>query len=254
MNNPNLKLVRTYFLFLFVAFLIAPMNAGAATGYISDRLIIHLKDSIHEPNKSVAKLQTGDKVEIIGTQDRYHLVKTDDNKEGWILKQYILFSEPKEILIKTLKAERKELQAQLSKQKKKHTAEMKEIKKTFEASSDQSILIEKVNQLKILESQIAELENKNSELQLLVQSFEGERANLQQSENTIKELNDSQKKLQKRIGVLQNQLIRAKAGSTNSSLNIDPRIPWLATGAIILLVGILIGKSFRKRQKTKLTF
>lgn len=254
MNTPIRKMVKTSILLLFIVFLAMPVNADAATGYISDRLIIHLKDNIHEPNKSVARLQTGDKVEIIGTQDRYHLVKTDDNKEGWILKQYILFSEPKEILIKTLKAEKKQLQTQLSRQKEKHTAELSEIKKTLEASSDQSILVEKVKQLKTLETQRAELENKNKELKLLVQSFESERTRFQQSKNKILELNDDRKKLQEKISGLQNQLKRKQAGNTNSNLNIDPRIPWLVTGAIILLIGILIGKSFRKKQKSKLTF
>ncbi len=254
MNNPSQKTVKASFLLLFILFLTAPMIANAATGYISDKLIIHLKDSIYEPSNPVAKVQTGDKVEIIGTQDRYHLVKTEDNKEGWLLKQYILFTEPKEILIKTLEADKKQLQAQLAEQKEAHTAELNEIKKTLEASSDQSLLVEKVNQLKTIESQRFELENKNNELQLLVKSFEGERARFQQSEDKIITLTDSRKKLQEKNNALKNQLKRLQTGNSNSNLNIDPRIPWLVAGAIILLIGILIGKSFRKRQKSKLTF
>ena len=91
----------------------------AASGYISDRLIIYLKDRTEEPNKNVARVQTGDKIEIIGTKEDYHLVKTEEGQEGWILKQYILFSKPKEILIKTLQLEKENLQKKLIEEQKK---------------------------------------------------------------------------------------------------------------------------------------
>ena len=225
----------------------------AASGYISDRLIIYLKDSTEEPSNSVARVQTGDKVEIIGTKEDFHLVKTEDGKEGWILKQYILFSQPKEIKIKTLQSEKENLQKLLAEEKKKNAKKFEELRRTFAASSDQSLLVEKVEELDQAIAQRDALLQKNKELQVTIQAMKEERKQLKQDKNKIIELNNSRKELQKKVAQLRAQLDAKKQGAVNR-LGLDPRISWFMAGAFVLLVGMLIGKTGKKKQKSKYHF
>lgn len=243
--------------FFLVLFFLAywAVSAFAASGYISDKLIVYLKDNTGQSSKSVARVQTGDQVEIIGTKDNFHYVRTTNGAEGWILKQYILFSKPKEIQIGTLQTENNELKRQLAEERQNDAKKLDELRQTFEASNDQSLFLEKMAELDKITLQRNELSQSNKELEVLLQIAESERDELRQEKGNVVELRTSRDKLAKQVTQLRSFLDTAIHRDTNSSgLNIDSRILWLLAGALILLVGILIGKMGKTKKKPKLSF
>ncbi len=255
MANQIKKNVSSSLLICIVSLFFIAGHSFGATGYISDRLIVSIKDSLTEPSKTLTRIQTGEEVEILGTQDRHHLVRTEDGTEGWILKQYILFTEPKEILISTLETEKKQLEKVIEKQKEQHTKELDEIRQTLEASSDQSILVEKVRQLEELQSQLNNEQKKNDDLSQLITTLQDKQTDFQTAQRALSELKNKHEQLQKETTRLKNRLKISPNKNGDLFSDIDPRITWLAAGAIILILGIFIGKSGRRRrQKSKLTF
>ncbi len=226
----------------------------AAPGYVSDRLIIYLKDRLEEPNKNIARVKTGDRIEILETQGNYHLVKTEGDDKGWILKQYILFTEPKGVLIQTLQSENEKLHNQLVEVKKQQDKKFIELRRSLQASNDQTILIEKVEEVEKLTAERDELFKKNKMLQLSLKSRIMDNTQLEKNAIIIKQLKKDRKKLDKELTHLRGGLNAAKEGSLGEKMALDPRIQWLLAGAFILLVGIVIGKIGKKRNKSKFSF
>lgn len=244
------------FIFLLILFfLVVPAKStSAASGYISDQLIISLRDRTEEPNTIVTRVQTGDRVEIIETKGIFHLVKTEDGQEGWIKKQYLLSSKHTGTLVQKIQSENEALQKQLAQEKKESARNLEDLRKSFKVSNDQGLSNEQVKEVKLLTAQRNELLEKNEALQSSIQSMEEERTQFKENENTIIELNNSRNELREKITQLRDRLDVENQGNTNSLQVIDPRILLLLTGAFILLVGILIGKYGKKRQKSNLSF
>ncbi len=82
--------------------------------YISDVLVINIKDRLEKPFEVVASVQSDDPVTIIEENGNYLKVVTADNKQGWIAKQYLKSELPKAHLIKQLKQDVVELKKQLA--------------------------------------------------------------------------------------------------------------------------------------------
>ena len=233
-----------FFILLFLFFFCLAKPVLAKSGYISDRLIVYIKDSIEAPNKNIGRVQTGDKVDIIETKDNYHLIKTDDNQEGWILKQYILFSEPKEMVIKTIQAENSALREQLAEQEETNAKKLEDVRHSFKKAGDQDVLVKKAEELKELSSKGDRLLARNKALEISIQAKERENSTLE----------NKRKKLAEKINQLDANLAKIRKAGLTSILGLDPRITWLLTGAFILLVGMLIGKSGKRKQPSKLSF
>lgn len=207
------------------------------------------------PSKSVARVQTGDQVEILETKDRHHFVKTVDGDQGWILKQYVLFSKPKEAQLKTLRAENEELQKLLADEKKKSQKELEELGQTLATGNDQSILVEKVKELDLLTKKRDALLEENKILKRKIEEKKPQNVSIKESEGKITALKKSQLELKQKVAHLQTALDEArKTGTGKGNIKIDPRIQWLLVGAFILLIGIFVGKFVQGSKKSKLTF
>lgn len=79
------------------------------TKYVSDFLIVNIKDSFEAPYNVVGTVQSDQKLEVLEKSGRYIKVRTEDNKEGWISSQYLKSSIPKKITIANQKLEIEQL-------------------------------------------------------------------------------------------------------------------------------------------------
>jgi len=77
----------------------------AKTQYVSDELIITLREGKGNEYKIIRMLPVGTPLLIIEESDQYLRVRTQDGREGWVLKQYITSEIPKAQIIAGLKQE-----------------------------------------------------------------------------------------------------------------------------------------------------
>jgi len=250
-NKPNSWHVFILFLLLII---VSNTSVFAASGYISNHLVVSLKNSIEEPNEVVTRVQTGDKVEIIGTKGKFMLVETEQGDQGWMNKQYLLFTKPKEVSIKLLREKNEKLREQLALEKKNNAKKLEDLRRTYDTNSKQTLLVEKVAELEQIMGQRDELLQKTQQLQLSIQALETEQTRLKENEKKHIELKNDRKALKEKVTQLRLQLDNKSQELTNKGLNIDPRIPWFLAGGFILFFGFLIGKSSKKRKKTTLSF
>lgn len=89
-------------LFAMILMLCLPGAAMAKTGYVSDELIITLRAGKGADFKIIDYLNTGTRLEVLQEDENYMRVRTQDGKEGWVLKRYVTFEPPKAEVIADL--------------------------------------------------------------------------------------------------------------------------------------------------------
>jgi len=112
-NISNIFSSPFFSLIVLSLFLLVHSQAWAESKYVSDFLLIRIKDNIEQPYNVVTTVQTDDKVEVIDKQEKYFKIRTEDGQEGWILQHYLKSSLPKAMIIDRLTKENEELQAAL---------------------------------------------------------------------------------------------------------------------------------------------
>lgn len=88
--------------------------ASAQSMYVSDYLIVNLKDNIDKPYTVVATVESNDLLEVLEEAGNYIKVETTDGEVGWIAKQYLKSELPKKIIIEQLQDEITTLKNKLS--------------------------------------------------------------------------------------------------------------------------------------------
>lgn len=89
-------------------------QAKAETQYVSDFLIVNIKDNLEKPYNVIGTVQSDQPVEVLEEAGRYVKVETEDGKIGWIAKQYLKDTVPKSIEIEKLQQTIKTLEEKLS--------------------------------------------------------------------------------------------------------------------------------------------
>jgi SH3 domain protein len=100
-RKPSLML-----LFLLVVLLSAPAGtAHADRSYVSDRLILSLREAPNSNSRILGSIRTDDPVEVLEESGRYVRVKTEAGEQGWVAGRYITAETPKPVIIAQLKDE-----------------------------------------------------------------------------------------------------------------------------------------------------
>ncbi len=90
---------------LLIPLWVAVGLAHADRRYVSDRLIVTLREAPRKDGVALRKLGTGTPVEVLEESGRYLRVRTEEGEEGWVGKQYISSEVPKPIIIAGLRKE-----------------------------------------------------------------------------------------------------------------------------------------------------
>ena len=207
--------------------LAAATSAYAETRYISDVLVITVRDQKGDNYNVLETLTTATPVEILDEDKTYVKVKTPKGTVGYILKQYITKELPKALQIKQLNGQVSDLQAQLDQLREKSQESLN----TASQSQAQSDSLTK--QLEQTRQELATVDNKYQQL-------------LKNSENVINLTTENEQLIE------QNKLINSELmvlREENQNFHRSNMIQWFIAGAAVFFGGWLIGKISRKKQR-----
>ena len=229
-------------IFFIVTFTVsASINSVLAeTRYVSDRLIISVRDGQDQNAAVLGYLETGAPVDILEEKENFLKIRTEDGIEGWVRAQYIVSEKPKPLIIENLKNEITAL-----------NKEIENIKNEQDSTSNTSSESKKIYQEKIEElkeevsinqkfaakakSDFIELNKKYTNL-------------LKNSENTEKLIGEVErlKKLNAELNTEVKRLRKDRENPLKSNT-----IQSFIAGAGVLLFGFLLGGSARKKKRAR---
>lgn len=92
-------------MFIFVSLLFNVTAAWAETRYISDQLVVSLREQPQDGSETIVYLKTDTPVEVLEVGEQYIQVKTKNGEVGYIQKSYLTEKIPKATVISRLTRE-----------------------------------------------------------------------------------------------------------------------------------------------------
>ena len=202
-------------------------SAAAETRYISDQLVVTVRDSKSNNYTTLGTLLTASPVEILDEDKTFVKVRTEKGIEGYILKQYVTKALPKEIQIDRLKKQLAALETKLEQQQSDFQTA------SADANSSQATINQLTEELELTKRQLDTVSEEFAKLQTLsenVVSLSAERDQLlEENSQTISELK-----------VLRDE---------NANFHRSNMVQWFLAGGGVFFFGWLAGKLSRKKQK-----
>jgi SH3 domain protein len=234
---------KTILVMLFiVAFIVSasPTSVFADTRYVSDRLIISVRDGQNQDAAVLGYIETGAPVDVLEEKDDFLKIRTENGIEGWVRAQYIVSAKPKVLIIEDLKNDIKALKE-----------EYENIKNGQDASSNTLLKTKKMYQDKIQEleeevdiNQKFAAKTKSDFIQL-----NKKYTNLLNHSKNAKELISQVDELKKLNAELNTQVKSLRKNRKNPLKS--NRIQSFIAGAGILVFGFILGGSARKKKRTR---
>lgn len=222
---------------------LAAAQAEADSQYITDVLIINIRDKPEKPNVVVGVVRTGDAVRIVEEKDTYVKIETADNKQGWISKQYLKKEMPESVNAQQLRQEVADLKKQLEMKPTDATIGTDTAKDSGEVCA---ALQQKLNDAEKQLQQLQEQLRKQSSTPGSSADAPGSQeqnpeiaAQLEQTSQRYNQLIIEYEKRGEEIAELQNSM--AKHDDTT-------RFLWFGAGAVVFFLGILAGRSANKKK------
>jgi len=245
---------RPFFLILlFSLFLMvyAVFPAWADTRYVSDRLIISMREGQSPGSPAVAFLVAGTPVEVLEEAENHLFIKIANGQAGWVRSKYILSQRPKSMVIKELNAKIKGLESQIE------TMEAQAGSESGDSSDASKIYEFKIKNLETLletekqsltaaKTELKEIKARNKNLQVDVAKLSEETKRLSKqgggSENLKKEL----KRLQQDNQALNREMDQLESADQSSMLS--SAVKWFLAGGGVLLLGLILGRSVHRKN------
>ena len=218
-------------------FVVSVGSVCAETQYVSDQLVITMREGQGNQYTIIKMLKAGTPLEIIEESDQYLKVRTESGSEGWVLKQYVTSEIPKPEIIAGLKKtidrlntkieqyikDKESLQDELKTAKSDHTKKIRDLQQTL--SSSRGMAEQASGDLKEITEKYNALLRDSKDVVLLVK----ERDNIKASNS----------ELQAKTERLQQE---------NDKLRRSQMIWWFAAGGGVFFVGWIVGKVSRQKR------
>jgi SH3 domain protein len=218
MRNTGIMKSNLIFLFLMLAISVGFVVASQAdTQYVSDMLVLTIRDNPDKEANILGNLKTADPVEVLETGNRFMRIRTQEGLEGWVQKNFISAGKPKAIIIKEMKNEISQLKAKIEEFENNRDADLNEIR----ASSQHDKL------------KIEQLTEKYNTL-------------LKESKPKIAALTGDRDKLK-----ALNTELNIEVDNLKQDLDSNPktkRIQFFLVGAGVLLLGFFLGLSSKRKK------
>lgn len=242
MCNMTVRKTMSVFLLIFVIILtITIKSVFADTRYVSDELIISVRDGQNQDDNVLGYIRTGTAVDVFEEKGRYLRIKTEDGLEGWVQTQYIISEKPNGRIIEDLRNEINDLNKKI------------ELSKNEQGSlSDKLLVTKEIYEVRIRElEQEVNINQKNtakakSELIELNKKYKKLLSNSENTDELIRKLKKS-KKLDSKLKTEINNLKKDSQSPLKSSII----QPFLA-GAGVFIVGFILGGLARRMKRSKL--
>jgi SH3 domain protein len=211
------------FLLLTGAVFYIPQRCWGARAYVTDSFEITLRTGPSIENKIIAMLSSAQPVEVSESQGDWSLVHSlDGNKEGWVYSRYIITRLPWSVQAKSLKEENTSLKSKLG--------------------EVQSALNEAQHKRDELTSAV---EKKTTLLDQTQKNYEALKKGAQ-GFLKLKKINETNEVSLKAARQELEKLRAEREKWTSSEMT-----QWFATGALVLLCGLLIGIMMGRQQKKR---
>jgi SH3 domain protein len=205
---------------------VAMESHGSSTAYVTDSFEITLRTGPSTDNKIIYTPQSGQPMEVLEVQGDWSHVKLmkkgGEPIEGWALNRYLISRLPWELKAKSVSEDNATLKDRLA-----------ALQKTFGAVSQREKelsenLQEKTRALEALRTEYDSLKSGAAEYLRLKSEHKATQSNLETLRKTIDEL------------TVENQRLES-----------SQKTRWFATGALVLLFGLLIGVAVGRQSRKK---
>ena len=213
-----------FILFSILGLFLSTEPAFSAVGYVTDVFQIPLRTGASSEHRIIAMPSSGQALEILGSEGDWSHVRLlgESDKEGWVLSRYIVARQPWEMQAKALKEENSSLRQK--------------------AASLENKLNEAVRHGEEITKK-AESESKT--LNGLQKDFDSLKRG---SENYLK-LKASHEEAERKLAQAEKEL--GEITTENRQLRSSEQTRWFAVGALVLLIGLIIGITIGKREKRR---
>jgi SH3 domain protein len=241
MNWMTVKKIIPVILFMVSFIMTASTEAVfAETRYVSDQLIISIRDGQNPSDTVLGYIKTATPVDVIEDNGDYSRVKTEDGIEGWVQTKYIVSEKPKALIIQDLRNEIKKLDKDIASSKDMqgdYSNTLLETKKMYERKIRELKEEININQKFAAKAKrdLIQLNNKYKKL-------------LSHSESTDELITEAEKL--KKLNTQLNTEIKSLKKQYKSPLK-STGIQSFFAGAGVLLLGYLLGGSAKKRKRSR---
>jgi SH3 domain protein len=211
--------------------------AQADMRYVSDVLVISVRDGQTNESNILGYLKSADAVEVLEEDGQYLKIQTPDGLEGWVQKKYVVTDLPKALIIEELKTDITALKSQIASNDNVQVPAEDTAKIELSSYEDKIAQLqqEAANSKQIALTAQSQLDELNQKYQLLAQG--AEKASL---------LTEEIEKLRTLNRQLKSQLeSRAPENQTSA---IPENMKWFLLGCSVLLLGFVIGISMRRKK------
>jgi len=227
---------------LSVAFIVSASTTTvfADTRYVSDRLIISVRDGLNQDAAVLGYIETGAPVDVLEEREDFLKIKTEDGIEGWVRAQYIVSEKPKALIIEDLKNDIKALNDEYENLKNGHGSDSTTLLKTKKMYQDK---IQELEQEVEINQKLA-AKAKSDFIQL-----DKKYTNLLNHSKNAEELISQVDEL-KKLNAQLNTQVKSLRNNRKNPLKSN-RIQLFIAGAGVLLFGFILGGSARKKKRTR---
>ena len=236
----TLRLISVFAVFVFICSLsgiILLPAAVADTQYVSDLMIISMKEGQDPDTPVVGYLRSAAAVEVLEETGELMRIQIEDGSQGWVRKKFIVKDKPKAVLIKELEEK---------------IALLEDDIKTLQKGSDTQDL---TNTIKEYKQRIVllttSLENEKKTKLTLQDNLQEVNAAYQALVNTHKNTADTIKELASVKD--ENRTLKDKIAAL-PPMDATPMLPgnmkWFLIGGGVLLLGFIMGRAIRGGRRT----
>jgi SH3 domain protein len=218
------------------------VSAHADTRYVSDMLVISIRDAPIQNAGVLGYIKTPTAVDVLEEQGDYLKIKTKDGLEGWVLTKYIVTEKPKALIIEDLKNQIEQLKKEVE------ASKFKQNTLSNASSGTTENYEKKIRELKEAVDKNQKLADKaGRDFAALDKKYKALLLHSGNTDQLIKELN----RLKKTNTQLNAEItsLRKNAGSPLKSR----KLQLFVAGAGVLFIGMMLGGSAKKKKRFKLT-
>jgi len=216
---------------IFVCLCVSVLSTSAAiaeTRYVSDQLVITLREGMGNQYRVIKTLKTDTPMEVLSEKGRYLFVKLADGSEGYVLKQYIAKKMPTTLRVKKLSAEVEQLRQQQEQQQ--------QLTQKTQAESA------------MLRQQLSEANSSLTLNEELLKNTKAELSDLQMKAENVLLIDQERQRLKGELSAATKELEQLR--QDNKAMLNTAMIKWFVAGGGVLFIGWVAGKFSRKKKRS----